>query len=137
MPVGHVGTVTVAVSRTVNPSLPLPGVPGAHTLTSTAASVVHQYRQVARELFAARDASMGEQQMVILARALGHDCLRDGGRGAHGLGIAFTDAELADFSIDRAGRKHAQPAGPVAYARVLLAQRAAERCQWWVAASGA
>ncbi|MEE1810129.1 hypothetical protein [Streptomyces sp. BE133] len=84
-----------------------PGLPGARTLTSTAASVVHEYRQVARKLFAARDACTGEQQLVILARALRHVYLRDGGRGAHGLGIAFTDAELADFSIDRAGRKHA------------------------------
>ncbi|MFF2510064.1 hypothetical protein [Streptomyces sp. NPDC058086] len=106
MPVGQVGTITVTVSRSVNLSLPLPGVPDARTLTSTAASVVHQYRQVARELFAAQDACTGERQMVILARAPGHDYLRDGGRGAHGLEIAFTDAESADFSIDRAGRKH-------------------------------
>lgn len=57
--------------------------------------------EVARELFAARDAGGGEpQQMVILARALGHAYFRDGGRRAHGLGIAFTDVEFADFSID-------------------------------------
>ncbi|MFD4976895.1 telomere-protecting terminal protein Tpg [Streptomyces sp. NPDC058424] len=56
--------------------------------------------EVARELFAARDAGRGEQQqMVILARALGHAYFRDGGRRAHGLGIAFTDVEFADFSI--------------------------------------
>ncbi|QDN96005.1 XRE family transcriptional regulator [Streptomyces sp. S1A1-8] len=56
--------------------------------------------EVARELFAARDAGGGEQQqMVILARALGHAYFRDGGRRAHGLGIAFTDVEFADFSI--------------------------------------
>lgn len=56
--------------------------------------------EVARELFAARDAGAGEQQqMVILARALGHAYFRDGGRRAHGLGIAFTDVEFADFSI--------------------------------------
>lgn len=40
-----------------------------------------------------------QQQMVILARALGHAYFRDGGRRAHGLGIAFTDVEFADFSI--------------------------------------
>ncbi|MEV0487835.1 terminal protein Tpg-like protein [Streptomyces sp. NPDC050508] len=56
---------------------------------------------MARELFAARDAGGGEQQQtVILARALGHACFRDTGRRAHGLGIAFTDVEFADFSID-------------------------------------
>lgn len=56
--------------------------------------------EVARELFAARDAGGGEQQLVILARALGHAYFRNGGRRAHGLGIAFTDVEFADFSID-------------------------------------
>ncbi|MFE9594667.1 telomere-protecting terminal protein Tpg [Streptomyces sp. NPDC006294] len=56
--------------------------------------------EVARELFAARDAGAGEQQqMVILARALGHAYFRDGGRRGHGLHIAFTDVEFADFSI--------------------------------------
>ncbi len=56
--------------------------------------------EVARELFAARDAGGGEQQqMVILARALGHAYFRDGGQRAHGLGIAFTDVEFAEFSI--------------------------------------
>ncbi|WP_416960104.1 TadE/TadG family type IV pilus assembly protein [Streptomyces sp. Agncl-13] len=46
VPVGQVGTVTVTVSCTVNLSdLLLPGVPGARTLTSTATSVVDQYRQ--------------------------------------------------------------------------------------------
>ncbi|WP_442817921.1 telomere-protecting terminal protein Tpg [Streptomyces sp. NBC_01224] len=56
--------------------------------------------EVARELFAARDAGAGEQQqMVILARALGHAYFRDGGHRAHGLHIAFSDLEFADFSI--------------------------------------
>ena len=56
--------------------------------------------EVARELFAARDAGAGEQQqLVILARALGHAYFRDGGRRAHGLHIAFSDLEFADFSI--------------------------------------
>ncbi|MEV6590779.1 hypothetical protein [Streptomyces acidicola] len=56
--------------------------------------------EVARELFATRDADTGEQhQIVILARALGHSCFRDGVRRAHGLHIAFTDVEFADFSI--------------------------------------
>ncbi|MFD9441845.1 TadE family protein [Streptomyces sp. NPDC060006] len=46
VPVGQVGTVTVTVNCTVNLSdLLLPGVPGARTLTSTATSVVDQYRQ--------------------------------------------------------------------------------------------
>lgn len=46
VPVGQVGTVTVTVNCTVNLSdLLLPGVPGARTLTSTAVSVVDQYRQ--------------------------------------------------------------------------------------------
>ncbi|MEU6495686.1 TadE family protein [Streptomyces sp. NPDC046984] len=46
VPVGQVGTVTVTVTCTVNLSdLLLPGVPGAKTLTSTATSVVDQYRQ--------------------------------------------------------------------------------------------
>lgn len=55
---------------------------------------------MARELFAARDAGGGEQQqMVILARALGHAYFRDGGLRAHGLGIAFADVEFAEFSI--------------------------------------
>lgn len=56
--------------------------------------------EVARELFAARDAGAGEQQqLVILARALGHAYFRDWGRRGHGLHIAFTDVEFADFSI--------------------------------------
>ncbi|MFI1702258.1 telomere-protecting terminal protein Tpg [Streptomyces bobili] len=56
--------------------------------------------EVARELFAARDAGAGEQQQtVILARALGHAYFRDEGRRAHGLHIAFGDIEFADFSI--------------------------------------
>ncbi|MEV4436208.1 hypothetical protein [Streptomyces sp. NPDC049585] len=56
--------------------------------------------EVARELFAARDAGAGEQQQtVILARALGHTYFRDEGRRAHGLHIAFSDVEFADFSI--------------------------------------
>jgi hypothetical protein len=56
--------------------------------------------EVARELFAARDAGAGEQQqLVILARALGHAYFRDGGRRAHSLHIAFSDLEFADFSI--------------------------------------
>ncbi|MFI6340703.1 TadE/TadG family type IV pilus assembly protein [Streptomyces sp. NPDC050535] len=46
VPVGQVGTVTVTVTCTVPLSdLLLPGVPGARTLTSTASSVVDQYRQ--------------------------------------------------------------------------------------------
>ncbi|GAQ65415.1 MULTISPECIES: TadE/TadG family type IV pilus assembly protein [Streptomyces] len=46
VPVGQVGTVTATVTCTVNLSdLLLPGVPGARTLTSTATSVVDQYRQ--------------------------------------------------------------------------------------------
>ncbi|MFD8425736.1 TadE/TadG family type IV pilus assembly protein [Streptomyces sp. NPDC059466] len=46
VPVGQVGTVTVTVTCTVNLSdLLLPGVPGARTLTSTATSVVDEYRQ--------------------------------------------------------------------------------------------
>ncbi|MEU0413874.1 TadE family protein [Streptomyces griseorubiginosus] len=46
VPVGQVGTVTATVTCTVNLSdLLLPGVPGAKTLTSTATSVVDQYRQ--------------------------------------------------------------------------------------------
>ncbi|MGW2108314.1 TadE/TadG family type IV pilus assembly protein [Streptomyces sp. NPDC001948] len=45
VPVGQVGTVTATVTCTVNLSdLLLPGVPGARTLTSTATSVVDQYR---------------------------------------------------------------------------------------------
>ncbi|MGW0955650.1 telomere-protecting terminal protein Tpg [Streptomyces sp. NPDC002545] len=56
--------------------------------------------EVARELFAARDAGAGEQQqMVVLARALGHSYFRGGGRRAHGLHIAVIDVEFADFSI--------------------------------------
>ncbi|MEU9551998.1 TadE family protein [Streptomyces werraensis] len=46
VPVGQVGTVTVTISCTVNlADLLLPGAPGARTLTSTATSVVDQYRQ--------------------------------------------------------------------------------------------
>ncbi|MET8288350.1 TadE family protein [Streptomyces sp. NPDC005132] len=46
VPVGQVATVTVTVTCTVPLSdLLLPGVPGARTLTSTASSVVDQYRQ--------------------------------------------------------------------------------------------
>ncbi|GAA3076759.1 TadE/TadG family type IV pilus assembly protein [Streptomyces glomeratus] len=46
VPVGQIGTVTVTVTCTVNLSdLLLPGVPGTKTLTSTATSVVDQYRQ--------------------------------------------------------------------------------------------
>ncbi|MGW5639768.1 telomere-protecting terminal protein Tpg [Streptomyces sp. NPDC003832] len=60
----------------------------------------HLSGAVARELFAARDAGAGEQQqMVIIARALGHTYFRDAGLRGHGLHIAFTDVEFADFSI--------------------------------------
>ncbi|MER6386166.1 TadE family protein [Streptomyces sp. NPDC001250] len=46
VPVGQVGTVSATVTCTVNLSdLLLPGVPGSHTLTSTATSVVDEYRQ--------------------------------------------------------------------------------------------
>ncbi|MEU9272485.1 TadE family protein [Streptomyces sp. NPDC048251] len=46
VPVGQVGTVSVTVTCTVSLSdLLLPGVPGTRTLTSTATSVVDQYRQ--------------------------------------------------------------------------------------------
>ncbi|MFF4317081.1 TadE/TadG family type IV pilus assembly protein [Streptomyces sp. NPDC001507] len=46
VPVGQIGTVTATVVCTVDLSdLLLPGVPGAKTLTSTATSVVDQYRQ--------------------------------------------------------------------------------------------
>ncbi|MGW4951511.1 TadE family protein [Streptomyces parvulus] len=46
VPVGQVGTVTVTVTCTVNlADLLLPGLPGAKTLTSTATSVVDQFRQ--------------------------------------------------------------------------------------------
>ncbi|MGW3479586.1 TadE/TadG family type IV pilus assembly protein [Streptomyces althioticus] len=46
VPVGQVGTVMVTVTCTVNLSdLLLPGVPGAKSLTSTATSVVDQYRE--------------------------------------------------------------------------------------------
>ncbi|MFB8247383.1 TadE family protein [Streptomyces sp. NPDC055952] len=46
VPVGQVAMVTATVTCTVNLSdLLLPGVPGAKTLTSTATSVVDQYRQ--------------------------------------------------------------------------------------------
>lgn len=60
----------------------------------------HLSGAVARELFASREAGAGEaQQMVILARALGHAYFRDGGRRAHGLGVEFADVEFADFAI--------------------------------------
>ncbi|WP_240469290.1 hypothetical protein [Streptomyces sp. OM5714] len=50
--------------------------------------------EVARELFAARDADAGEQQQtVILARALGHSYFREWGRRAHGLHIVFSDVD--------------------------------------------
>ncbi|MFM9705584.1 TadE/TadG family type IV pilus assembly protein [Streptomyces galilaeus] len=46
VPVGQIGTVTATVTCTVPLSdLLLPGIPGARTLTSTATSVVDQYRQ--------------------------------------------------------------------------------------------
>ncbi|MET8571937.1 TadE family protein [Streptomyces sp. NPDC004783] len=46
VPVGQVGTVTATVTCTVNLSdLLVPGVPGAKSLTSTATSVVDQYRE--------------------------------------------------------------------------------------------
>lgn len=46
VPVGQVSTVTVTISCTVNlADLLLPGVPGARSLTSTATSVVDQYRE--------------------------------------------------------------------------------------------
>jgi hypothetical protein len=60
----------------------------------------HLSGAVARELFAARDAGASEaQQMVILARALGHAYFRDGGTRAHGLRVAFSEVEFADFAI--------------------------------------
>ncbi|MER5199736.1 TadE/TadG family type IV pilus assembly protein [Streptomyces sp. NPDC002755] len=46
VPAGQVGTVSVTVTCTVSLSdLLLPGAPGTRTLTSTATSVVDQYRQ--------------------------------------------------------------------------------------------
>ncbi|MGW7243889.1 TadE/TadG family type IV pilus assembly protein [Streptomyces sp. NPDC054804] len=46
VPVGQVGTVTATVVCTVDLSdLLLPGVPGSKTMSSTATSVVDQYRQ--------------------------------------------------------------------------------------------
>lgn len=46
VPVGQVSTVSATITCTVSLSdLLLPGVPGARTLTSTATSVVDQYRQ--------------------------------------------------------------------------------------------
>ncbi|MGW4979185.1 TadE/TadG family type IV pilus assembly protein [Streptomyces mirabilis] len=68
VPVGQVGTVTVTVTCTVNLSdLLLPGVPGARTLTSTATSVVDQYRQRAlgfanSEVPWSTNRSMGSEQ---------------------------------------------------------------------------
>ncbi|NML54812.1 terminal protein Tpg-like protein [Streptomyces sp. R302] len=54
--------------------------------------------EVARELFAARDAGAGEQQqLMVLAHALGHTYFRADGQRAHGVHI--TDVEFADFSI--------------------------------------
>ncbi|MFJ9584284.1 hypothetical protein [Streptomyces acidicola] len=51
--------------------------------------------EVALELFAARDADAGEQrQMVILARALGHSCFRDGAATP----TAFTSPSLTSSS---------------------------------------
>ncbi|WUX04441.1 hypothetical protein OG275_00020 [Streptomyces niveus] len=56
--------------------------------------------EVARELFAARDAGAGEQQQtVILARALGHAYFREWALGPRSSYIAFSDVEFADFSI--------------------------------------
>ncbi|WP_448321743.1 telomere-protecting terminal protein Tpg [Streptomyces sp. CO7] len=56
--------------------------------------------EVARELFAARDAGAGEQQQTaILARALGHAYFREWGRRGHGLHVVFSDVEFAEFSI--------------------------------------
>ncbi|MFF7242133.1 telomere-protecting terminal protein Tpg [Streptomyces collinus] len=56
--------------------------------------------EVARELFAARDAGAGEQQQtVILARALGHAYFREWGHRAHGLHIVFNEVEFGDFVI--------------------------------------
>ncbi|WTY61628.1 terminal protein Tpg-like protein [Streptomyces sp. NBC_01411] len=56
--------------------------------------------EVARELFAARDAGAGEQQQtVILGRALGHSYFREWGSRAHGLHVVFSDVEFAEFSI--------------------------------------
>lgn len=37
--------------------------------------------------------------MVILAHALSHAYLRDGGRRAHGVHITFSDVEFADYAI--------------------------------------
>lgn len=62
----------------------------------------HLSAAVARELFAAREAGAGEQQQTaIIARGLGHAYFRDGGRRAHGLQVAFTDIEFADFDMGR------------------------------------
>ncbi|WP_246203464.1 hypothetical protein [Streptomyces tailanensis] len=93
--------------------------------------------QVARELFAARDAGAGEQQMVILIRGLGHACFPDGGSRAHGLGNAFTDVEFADFSIDQAGHENVGTACRAGCLREGPVDRSKprEHCQWRVAAS--
>jgi len=62
--------------------------------------VRHLSGAFARELFAARDAGADErQQMLIVARALGHSYFRDKGNRAHGLHIAFSDVEFVDFVI--------------------------------------
>lgn len=60
----------------------------------------HLSGAVARELLAAREAGASEQQQTaILARALGHGYFRDDGQRGHGLQIAFTEIEFADFRI--------------------------------------
>lgn len=52
--------------------------------------------------------------MVILARSLGHAYFRDGGGRAHGLQVAFSDVEFADFTIDWAGEQVTCPGGKTA-----------------------
>ncbi|MCX5339282.1 hypothetical protein [Streptomyces atratus] len=140
VPVGQAGTFTVTVSRTVNVSPLLPGVPGARTtLMSAAASVVDQYRQFARELFAARDTGAGEQQMVILAREPGHANFWDGGVDAATALVtpSPTRSSPASLSAKQARtRRHSLP-GRTRPKGSCWPQQVTEHCQWWVAASGA
>ncbi|WP_030268266.1 telomere-protecting terminal protein Tpg [Streptomyces sp. NRRL B-24484] len=62
----------------------------------------HLPGEVARRLFAARDAGADEaQQADILAEGLQEAYFRDAGRRASGLAVEFTGIQWADFEIDR------------------------------------
>jgi transcriptional regulator with XRE-family HTH domain len=60
----------------------------------------HLPGQVARDLFAARDAGASEdQQQQIIADGLSHAYFQDNGRRAHGMDVEFRNVDFIEFGV--------------------------------------